>query len=262
MIRLAWILCLLLPSDTFASPVNLYSYHRQPPFVLELEQGTGLMFEVAELLDKHAHSARAYDVRVLPRARLNKVLAEWIDGDCAGPGATRCDDNWILLWVIPAWGWGKNAEQRFLWVDLFDDEDVVVSTQRNKVIYRDAESLIGQRFAALRGHHYPLGVEALMQQGKIDREDGDSVRASLMRIHSRRAGVTVIRRLALNYYLQHDQQLAAIASDFYVAAQPFNKFTLQAMVPLTRPDLREVLEQAKADPAWRALFARYGIQPL
>ncbi len=107
-----------------------------------------------------------------------------------------------------------------------------------------------------------MGVEELMLQGKINREDGNDVRASLMRVHLRRAGVTIIRRLAFNYYLQNDPQLMSVAADFYVARQPFNQFTLQAMIPISRPDLRDVLERAKADPAWAALFARYGIKPL
>jgi polar amino acid transport system substrate-binding protein len=261
-IRLAWMLLVLLPFKAFAAPINLYAYHLQPPFVLSMEQRTGLMFEVAELLSRQVNAVHSFDVRVLPRARLNKTLAGWIDDHCAVAGATECDDNWILLWVIPAWGWGEDAEQRYLWVDLFKDEDLVVSTQQRKVAYRNANSLIGQRFAALRGHRYPQGVEELMQQGKINREDGNDVRASLMRIHSQRAEVTVIRRLAFNYYLQNDQQLKPIAADFYVAPQPFNQFTLQAMIPLTRPDLRDMLERAKADPAWGALFARYGIQAL
>ena len=260
--HLAWLLLLLLPYQIFAKPVSLYTYHRQPPFVLELEQRKGLMFEVAELLNRHASAQSSFAVHVLPRARLNKTLAGWIDGNCPGAGAQACDDNWMLLWVIPAWGWSEQAPQRFLWVDLFADEDLVISTQRNKVDYRSLDSLIGLRFAALRGHFYPLGVEALMQQGKIIREDGNDVRASLMRIHSRRVQVTFIRRSALNYYLEHDEHIASIAADFYVAPQPFNRFTLQAMIPLSRPDLRDLLEQAKADPAWATLFARYGLKPL
>lgn len=260
--RLAWMLLLLLPFTVSAAPVSLYTYHRQPPFVLELEQRTDLMFEVAALLNQQADAQHAYDARVLPRARLNQALAGWLDGSCAGAGAPGCDDNWMLLWVIPAWGWGEGAEQRFFWVDLFKDEDLVVSTQQYKVPYRNANSLIGERFAALRGHHYPMGVEELMLQGKINREDGNDVRASLMRVHLRRAGVTIIRRLAFNYYLQNDPQLMSVAADFYVARQPFNQFTLQAMIPISRPDLRDVLERAKADPACAALFARYGIKPL
>ncbi len=141
--RLAWMLLLLLPFTVSAAPVSLYTYHRQPPFVLELEQRTGLMFEVAALLNQQADAQHAYDARVLPRARLNQTLAGWLDGSCAGAGAPGCDDNWMLLWVIPAWGWGEGAEQRFFWVDLFKDEDLVVSTQQYKVPYRNANSLIG-----------------------------------------------------------------------------------------------------------------------
>lgn len=260
--HLAWMLLLVLPCQLFAKPVSLYTYHHQPPFVLELEQRKGLMFEVAELLNRHASAAQPSAVSVLPRARLNKTLAGWIDGSCVGAGAQACDDNWMLLWVIPAWGWSEHAPQRFLWVDLFADEDLVISTQRNKVDYRTPDSLIGLRFAALRGHFYPLGVEALMRQGKILREDGNDVRSSLMRIHSRSLDVAFIRRWALDYYLKHDAQIAAIAADLYVAPQPFNQFILQAMIPATRPDLRDLLEQAKADPAWAELFARYGLKPL
>lgn len=260
--RLAWMLLLFLSFKTVAGPVSLYAYQPQPPFILDLEQRTGLMFEVTELLNRNANLQHAYTLKLQPRARLNKTLASWIDGSCTAPSATTCDDNWMLFGVIPVWGWGANAEQRFLWVDLFDEEDLVISTQWHQVKYRNASSLIGQRFAALRGHYYPQGVEQLMQQGKIYREDGNDVRASLMRLHSRRAEVTVMRRLAFNYYLQHDSQLAPVAADFYVAKQPFNRFTLQVMIPISRPDLRDVLEQAKADPAWVALFARYGIRAL
>lgn len=260
--RLIWVLYLLLSSDVFAEAIDLYTYHRQPPFVLEADQPqSGLTFEIAALLNRLAGPPASFVTKVLPRARLNKQLAGWIDGSCAAAGGA-CASNWVLFWVTPAWGWGEHAERRFLWVDLLDDEDLVVSSQRRKLEYHGAQSLIGSRFAALRGHHYPQGVAELMAQGKIKREDGDSARALLLRIRSQRAGVTIMQRSAVEYYLRSDPGLASGAAGLYVAPQPFKGFTLQVMIPPNRPDLHDLLQRAKADPAWGELFARYSLKPL
>jgi polar amino acid transport system substrate-binding protein len=255
------LLAALVAPQAVAETIKLYMYHQQPPFILGAEaEQRGLIYELSQLLERHAASATRFVPMIRPRSRLNLELQPWISNAC--PGATTCANNWMVFWVTPAWGWGPDAERRFLWVDLFADEDLIISRTNLKLDYQQPSSLIGYRFAALRGHFYPQGLEELMEQGKIIRLDGDSRVAVLFRVQQGRADVTLMQRSTLDYYLAQDAQVWRIREQLQVASKSFKSFTLQVMIPRDRPDLQQLLEQLKATQAWRELFLKYGLEPL
>lgn len=250
-----------LAPQAIAETIKLYMYHQQPPFTLGAETDRrGLIFEVAQLLERHVRSGTRFVPMLRPRSRLNLELQPWTSNAC--PGAAACANNWMVFWVTPAWGWGPEAERRFLWVELFADQDLIISRASLELDYQEPASLIGYRFAALRGHFYPQGVEELMQQGQIVRLDGDNRVAVLFRVQQGRADVTLMQRSTLDYYLAHDGQVRRIQPQLRVAAKPFKSFTLQVMIPRDRPDLQRLLEQLKTTQAWRELFRKYGLEPL
>lgn len=255
------LLTALVAPQAVAETIKLYMYHQQPPYILGSEgERRGLIYEVSELLERHAASGLRFAPVIRPRSRLNLELQPWISQAC--PGAAACASNWMVFWVTPAWGWGPEAERRFLWVELFVDQDLIISRANLEFDYQEPASLVGYRFAALRGHFYPQGVEALMAQGNVQRLDGDSRVALLFRVQQGRADVTLMQRSTLDYYLAQDAQVRAIQSQLRVAPKPFKSFTLQVMIPPDRDDLRQLLEQLKTTPAWRALFLKYGLEPL
>jgi polar amino acid transport system substrate-binding protein len=254
------LLALACSPSVVGEHVRLYLYHLQPPFVLgDGTERRGLVFELGELLNRHAPPDLRFEVALRPRQRLNIELAPWIDSRCPGD-PEGCDASWMVFWVTPAWGWGAEAERRFLWVDLFQDQDLIVS--RHPLDYRGPESLRGLSFAAMRGHFYPRGLEELMRRGEVQRLDGDSWRSALLRVDKGRADVTLIQRSSFDYYLDHDEEVQRIGRQLHVATRPFDSFTLQAMLPSERADLQNFLLWLKADPAWRRTFARYGLEAL
>lgn len=255
-----WGLVLALPAG--AESIKLYLYHQQPPFVIgEPRDQRGLMFDLSELLNRHALPDTRFEPALRPRSRLNRELAPWISGECPG-SASSCENNWMVFWVTPAWGWGAQAEQRFLWVDLFQDQDLIISGASRPIEYQGTSSLLGHSFAAMRGNYYPQGVEELMQQGRIARLDGNSQRSVLLRVARARADVGLMQRSAFDYYLAQDAELSSLRDQLYIARQPFEAFTLQVMIPADRPDLQQFLQEQKSTAAWREVFAHYGIQAL
>ena len=245
--------------------VQLLFYHREPPFMLAADESkrAGLSFDLAALLNRQeTESPRRFTATPLPRRRLGAELAPWIRHRCpVEQKSGSCDSNWILLWVTPQWGWGDEPEQHFLWVDLFRDEDLIISRAQHPVDYREPGDLIGLRFAAVRGHHLPADIEALMRSGKITRDDGNYERSLLQRLALNHADVTLLQRSSLNYLLNFDPEFVGLRGRFHVAQRPLQGFMLQAMIPANRPDLQALLLEVRQSKDWSVLMERYGIRP-
>lgn len=250
-----WVLTLvsLLASTSYAAEIKLYMYHKQPPFVIDESIQQGLVYEVASLLNKQSDSSANYQVEVMPRPRLNQELDGWRDGSCQS-GARNCDNNWVVFWVTPKWGWGANAEQQFRWVDLFRDADLLVSHKAQPV---EVATLPGHVFGAVRGHKYPPEIEDPIINGELVRQDGNNEGDVLDRLANNRVDVTMIQQSALDYMYRHDERVQALQEHLHIAE--FKNFTLQVMIPNDRADLEQQLSDLTRTPEWRSLFDRYQI---
>lgn len=240
--------------QTYAESVKIFMYHKQPPFVIEAANRDGLIFEVVELLNQQSKSGDTFEVEILPRPRLNAELDGWRNNDCQEK-RTACNDDWVVFWVTPQWGWGENAAERFRWVDLFRDSDVLVSNKTNPI---DASNLVGHVFGAVRGHKYPPELENPINAGQLVRQDGNNEGAVLERLANRRVDVTMIQQSALDYLYRNDMSVRDLRDDLHVAE--FKSFMLQVMLPNTRADLETVIAQAKKSPEWKRLFDKYDIE--
>ena len=261
MFKLMWVsLLLLISTSAWAETIQVYFYHHQPPFLIGDEKNKqGLVYDVVSLMNKNPKPGLTFEVSSRPRKRLNEELADWISAACPAK-PQGCNNSWVVFWVTPMWGWGEKADQRYLWVDLFPDKDVIVSPISNKVEYKDASSLAGKTFAGLLGHKYPPDIEGLINEGKLKRDDGADEEAVMKRIALGRADVGMMQNSALEYYFAHNEKLAKLKNDVYVAPTPLHSFTLQVMIPGNRPDLQAFLKEMKQNSGWNPLFAKYDIK--
>ena len=84
-LRRAWlmvVLVALLGSSVAqaAEEITLYTYHNHPPFITQ--PGVGLSHDLVALLNRKADGAFHFSLKVVPRARLNAMLKQWVNGAC------------------------------------------------------------------------------------------------------------------------------------------------------------------------------------
>lgn len=253
-------LLIFLTAQALASPpVTLYVSHNQPPFVIDQDQQLGLSYELAALLNRQQPETTRFHVQVYPRARLNQTLQPWISADCRQPGPD-CPSDWVVLWMNPQWGFGTEAEQRYLQVPLFEDADLILSPAAAPVVYQSPASLRGLRFGGLRGHTY-LGIDELAGKGELQRLDSNTEEGQILRLLHDRVDAILLQQSTLHYYQAHSAPLREQLQQLYIAPVPFKRFRLYALIPEGRQDLQRLLETALKSPEWTALRQKYRLTP-
>lgn len=250
-ILLLFLLSLIVPSRYgITETIDLFTYHNHPPFVTE--PGRGLTFDLAQELTKLAQGRYAFTVRVLPRSRLNLQLAPWIQNRCDQPKAS-CQNNWTVLWVNQAWGFGSAPEKNYRWVELFQDSNAIISLQEHQVDYKNPQSLIGYRFGGMRGHSY-MGMETLFKEGKINRIDGNDERQNIFTLLMKRLDVILLPTSTIRYFLTKDKEISKFAQKIYIAPEKHQTYSRNFMVPLPRTDLEQFYKTAISSAVFQEMF--------
>ncbi|MFT5708069.1 MAG: polar amino acid transport system substrate-binding protein, partial [Oceanospirillaceae bacterium] len=232
-------LCLSNIAFAKAEVITLYSYHNHPPFVTGAN--SGLTFELARQLNEQAAGRYLFQVSIVPRSRLNYYLKGWIKGECP---SHECEDNWLVPWVNPKWGFIKGLRDNYLWHELFSDENVIVSHASNPWVYKSPESLKELVFAGMRGHRY-VGIDDLVKTGDIIRIDGNRERDNLLKILEKRVDATVLPSSTMRYLFKNDLVISKQSRDLKVADTKHQKYIRYAMLPETRNDLLLLLKDIK-----------------
>ena len=221
--------------------VRLLSYHNHPPFVTGDKQG--LIFDIAESLNRHAAGKWRFSVRIVPRSRLNLELAAWTQDKCDQPQSkTECNDDWSTLWVNPSWGFGKNAKKNFRWVKIFQDSNAIISHRDSPIEYKGPESLEGLRFGAMRGHRY-TGIDNLVKLEQIQRIDSNKERDNVLMLLMKRLDVILLPTSTIDYFLNKDATLRAAKDKIYSAPTKHQHYWRYFMLPGSRPDLEEFYQE-------------------
>jgi len=227
--------------------VETWSYNLSPPFSLQGQQGLSAAF--VELLNNEPANNRRFRFELveLPRKRLDLRLAD------NRPG--------VLLWVAPRFlSHAQTAQGRWS-RPLLDDQQVVISSNRQPIDYEGPESLHGLAFGGLLGHLY-AGLDADVASGRIRREDVTSDLQNLEKVSSGRVDAALVPRSTLLYYRK-----AKRFDGLYVAPTPLYSFRRHLLMtsslsgPATEYVLR-VVETLPHSPRWLALIERYGLESL
>lgn len=200
--------------------IDLLTYHNHPPFITKPNQG--LTYDLASFLNESGKKRYHFNVKVLPRKRLNLQITE--------------SDAWIVLWGNPLWFGDKN-ETAYKWIKILEDENAIISLMDNKVEYNDPESLIGHDFGGIRGHRY-VGIDNLVKDGLINRINGDHEKNLLRVLLAGRLDVILLPKSTILYFMK----TMDLESTVYIASNAHQKYWRNLMVPHSQQALQEFLQ--------------------
>lgn len=221
-----------------AERIEVLTYHHHPPF-MNADQ-SGLSYQLVDALNQASAGQYEFELRVLPRKRLNLLLQPWLEGHCQQP-AKECADNWVLPWVNPLWGF-SGAEPDTAWIPLLADANRLIFHGPSPVDIKQLQGFDGLVFGGMRGHRYK-GLDDLVQAGRLTRIDGNQERDNLTKVLMDRVDFTLLPESTLRYYLSQDPFLAAKADEFYWPDPPQQRYMRYAVVPGNRPALEALLER-------------------
>ena len=184
-----------------AQEVNVYTYHNHAPFITDKKEG--ITYDLIQNLNDNAQGTYTFKLKILPRSRLNYTLKPWINKECGV--SKECASNWIVLWVNPKWGFGKDSLTNFSWTPLFEDSNAIIYSKDNKINYTNPNSLIGKKLAGISGHKY-VGIDDLVKEKKIKRINGNNEKLNLEKVLSNRVDVTLLPNSSFNYYIKDDDE--------------------------------------------------------
>ena len=216
--------------------IMLYSYHNHPPFVTAKNQG--LTYDLAEQLNTLAAGRYNFEVKIVPRSRLNYFISGWINGKCPN---IECDNNWLVPWVNPKWGFSTTNANNYLWHPLFIDSNVIVSNTSNHFEYTGPESLKGGVLAGMRGHSY-VGIDELVNSGEVTRIDGNRERDNLLKVLKNRVTATLLPRSTMQYFLKEDSEIKKQKNQLKVSKKVHQQYQRFIMLPSGREKVLSLLQ--------------------
>ena len=242
LVMLVPLMCTFSVSALCAEVVSVWTYHVDPPFVVDEQKKTGLSFDLAKLLTEHSEGKYQFHVEILPRVRVDERLSSGTPG--------------ILIWVNNAW-FGDDDRNRYLWSSaIFRDKNAVISPVSNPIEYENALSLIGKDLVGVNGHHYQ-DVDALVDKGEISRLDVTTNKAAMLSIASGHTDVSILANSTAAYY----SKKLALEDEIHYSSNPHSRYQRYILVqPQLQPvfDFIEEFASEAADSAkWRALLDSY-----
>lgn len=210
-----WVATLSLAADAgskAAKPTDLtlYSYHTVPPFVVNIQQQTGLNYDLVTSLQQELGPDFRLTLQSLPRPLLNQRLAQGLPT--------------IVLWANPAWF--EQPPQRYLWTPaLFSDREVFVSHYQGSRKIQQLSELQGLRVGTVRGYQYP-GLEQLFASGAVRRVDSDSDPDNLAALLEQEIDYLVITRSSFLFFGRQPQFFGKLT----ITGQPYPAYQRQILL--------------------------------
>ncbi|SPH19290.1 hypothetical protein ASD8599_00014 [Ascidiaceihabitans donghaensis] len=221
-----------------AETVRVWVYHNFPPFVIDVDTQSGLSYDFARELTVRSDGQHDFVVEVLPRARLNRQMADGAEG--------------IVFWANPVW-FGDKEETKYLWSSkITSDSSVVMSRVDDPIEYTGPQSLLGMELVGIEGHRY-IGVDELVQEGLMTRKDLHAESSAVQFISTGRGRVAILARSAADYFTRK----LALTDMIHFASTPHSSYTRHVLVPKADFALRgyidQVLDELNKSPIWRAV---------
>jgi len=194
---IAILLLLLTSSMSSAKDLVMYFYQQTPPFETTAQQG--YFYDLVSYID-NKDLTNHYSLQFMPRELINRLIDK---GRFHG----------VVVGGNPAW-FNDNKKEKYLWsISVFEDANEVISDLAFPFEYTGLDSLIGLTIGGIRGHYY-VGLEPLIKQGLVYRDDVSRVTQNLKKATSGRVDLSIINRSFLQYYLLDHKQ------DFHISKQP------------------------------------------
>lgn len=222
--------------------VPIYVYHLKPPYILNIENETGLYYDFSRYLSLKSEKYEFHTL-YLPRKRVDIYLKKGIL-------------NGILLGVNPIWFKDK-ARKKYLWTSpIFHDQDEVVSLAAAPFEYLGPKSLINKSLGGVLGFYY-FGIDPLVSQGKIRRANAHSEESVLKMILSNRVDVGIVSHSTFRYLSIKGNW----EGKFHLSLKPHDVFTRNILIPHKDKAIYDHIEplliNIKDDPDWQLILKQY-----
>ncbi|MES2262534.1 MAG: hypothetical protein V4724_28760 [Pseudomonadota bacterium] len=239
----AWLLA--LPARA-SEQLTAWSYYNSPPYAVR-DARDGLVPAVIAYLNTALAGRYAFTLKLLPRARLNLALAERRRG--------------VVLFAPSAVFTGP-AYSDYSWsVPLLHDRQELVSPAWNPVDFKSADALAGLRIGGMLGHNYPL-LQKSIDAGALSVHRLNSETQPLDMLMVGRLDAATLATTSIDYWLHLHP---AHAAHIHRSSDGLGEFTRHLLFTPGQQGARDacdqVLRHAVHDPAWKAIFARFGLTP-
>ncbi len=237
------LLCLNWQSCVAVEVIKVYSYHLKPPLILDPDTGRGLYNDILSYMNKQNKVYR-FELQYLPRRRLDLLVQSGkLDG--------------VVIGVNPIWFNDRN-EDKFLWsFPIMYDIDDVISSVEHPFEYTGPQSMVGLRIGLVLGYYY-FGVNELIAEGKIQRDDASSEEHNFRKLLAGRIDAAIISRSNYDYEMKNHPDMQG---HFYISKTPHDEYGRQVMLPLrmkhVQVQINNILKNAANDPIWAKLVNGY-----
>ncbi|MFD2204142.1 substrate-binding periplasmic protein [Kiloniella antarctica] len=232
----------LLSTSAYAGGnYTLYSYHNVPPFVTGKD--TGLTYDLAKHLTHNSTSGHKYSVRILPRKRLDELMAK---------------KSIIVPWVTPIWFKTLTSPETNWSSPIMMDSSVYVWKTGKDKSYKAPEDLIGSKLGGIRGYKY-AGVDPLVKDNKIRRTNTNSEWQLLQMLLSERVDVGIMPEAGVCNLIKTQGLVGQLKITQH------HNFTRKIMITgSSQKHLIPELNNLENNPVWTTTLSRYGthITPL
>ena len=241
-----WLIFLLLCPAVFAAQtkpkVTVYTYHMQPPLIINLEKQSGLYFDFVRKINSLS-DRYFFDLVFVPRKRIEAMLE-------------RKAMQGMLLGVNPKWFKDKD-ENKYLWTNaVFTDRDEVVSLKESAIEYQSPSSLQGKVIGGVRGFYY-AGINELVAHGKASRVDTSGEAALLTMLEKNRVDTAIIGRSMYDYLLKD----SIWQGKFHLSAKPHDNYDRRILIPKSQVEvyqhIQTLITELDEDCLWQLAVKRY-----
>lgn len=228
-------------TTVWAETVNLYTYHLSPPFVSG--KGEGLTYDLAGYLTEKSGGKYQFEVKELPRKRLNAVI--------------ESDDAGVVPWVMPAW-FGDKDQTKHLWTEgFFPDGNALLSPASAPIEFDgDVESLHGLTMGGARGHTYQ-DIDAAVEAGKIKRQDAEGIEPNLKKLAAGRVDFVSAADSASRYLVAQ----MGFGDKIHFSGTPHTEYNRRFLVMQALPEVQSFLSGVVAampqDAKWQEIVSSY-----
>lgn len=221
-----------------ASNVLMHFYQQTPPFITSANQG--YLYDLAEYINR-MDTKNMYSLKFMPRELINRLI-------------DKKQFEGVVIGANPAW-FDDIEKQKYFWsVGVFDDANDIISDKTFAFDYKGPDSLAGLTLGGIRGHYY-VGLDPLIKQGLVYRDDVDRVTQNLRKAVSGRVSVAIINRSFLQYYLRDHELNFHISKQPHAIHQKHIFFTQDYEAVFLR--INRILKQAKSNGDLERLMTPY-----
>lgn len=233
-----------LPQVLFAKTptIVVWNYYLAPPFVVSNKEG--LAQDFVNLINKKSMGKFNFELRSVPRARLNRYLKKEQQG--------------IVLFVN--WVWmGKNAKQKYLWTNqVLKDQNEIISSLEKKIVFQDPLSLKGLIFGAIRGRKYK-GLESLFISNEIQRYNVAKEKQIIEMLLRNRVDVTSQPRTLILALAKE----MGVRDKLFFSPKPLFSFTRHIMITSKLEEvshhLNSIVDNISKDEEWNKILYKYDL---